>query len=85
MVKSTVPDEEFDQPDEQLPRLSAEGKLAEPARIAIERQKAMGLAITFLRDDLVITQYPDGREEIIGRFARRPDWTPTHTLAGNNG
>lgn len=70
--------EDLDSLEAQLPRLAAEGKLKDAARGAIERQRAKGIAITFLRGDLIITQYADGREEVIATLARRAEWSPRH-------
>ena len=72
--------EDPDSLEAQLPRLAAEGKLDGAARAAIERQKAKGLAISFLRGSSIIKQYPDGREEVLGTLAKESDWTPSHTL-----
>ena len=71
--------------DERLSRAIAEGRVAEAARVAIERQKAKGVGVTFLRGDAIVTQYSDGREIILGTLARRPHWTPRHTLVEKNG
>lgn len=72
--------EDPDSLEAQLPRLAAEGKLEGAAREAIERQKAKGLAITFLRGSSIIKQYPDGSEEVLGTLAKDSEWTPSHTL-----
>jgi hypothetical protein len=76
--------EDADAVDAQLSRAIAEGRVAEAARTAIERQKGKGMGVTFLRGDMIVTQYPDGREEILGTLAHRPHWTPRHTLASKN-
>lgn len=78
-------DEDPNSLEEQILRLAAEGKIEAAAADAIRRQKAKGLPITFLRGDAIIKQYADGREEVLGIIARRPHWTPRHTLATNNG
>jgi hypothetical protein len=70
--------EDPDSLEAQRPHLVREGKLEDAARRAIEQQRARGIAITFLRGDLILTQYPDGREEVIATLARRPEWTPRH-------
>jgi hypothetical protein len=72
--------DDADAVDAQLSRAMADGRLAEAARGAIERQKAKGMAMTFLRGDTVVMQHADGREDILGTIARRPHWTPQHTL-----
>ena len=77
--------EEGDSLEARLPELIAQGKLEEPARAAVERQRAMGLSVTLLRGDAVIKQYPDGREELLATLARGDQWTPRHTLAAKNG
>lgn len=66
--------------DSLLFRAIAEGRLAEAGLAAIARQKAKGMTVTFLRGDAVVVQHPDGHEEILGTIARRPDWTPRHSL-----
>jgi hypothetical protein len=76
--------EDADSVDAQLSRAIADGRVADAARAAIERQKAKGLAVTFLRGDTIVTQYPDGREEVLGTLARRPHWTPRHALASKS-
>lgn len=88
MVRSSEIRAQHDDPDsleEQILRLATEGKIEAAAAVAIRRQQAKGLPITFLRGDAIIKQYPDGREEVLGILARRPHWTPRHTLATNNG
>jgi hypothetical protein len=55
----------------QLHQLVAEGKLEEAARIAIQRQVSKGFAITFLRGNVVVKQFPDGREEILATLVDR--------------
>lgn len=52
-------------------KLALGGKLAKAGRDAIRRQRAKGLAVTFKRGQEIIKQYPDGREEILGRVAPR--------------
>lgn len=77
-----LPDsEEPNSLEAEVPRLWAEGKLNEVAHAGITRQKANGLAVTFLSEDSIVRQHPDGREEVIATLARRPEWTPSHTLA----
>ena len=77
-IKSRPFVEDPDSLEAQLPRLALEGKLEDAARLAIEQHKVRGIAITFLRGDLILTQYPDGREEVGATLARGPEWAPRH-------
>ena len=72
--------EDANEVDARLYRAIAEGRLAEAGRKAIERQKAKGMTVTFLRGNVVVMQHPDGHEDILGTVARRPHWTPRHSL-----
>lgn len=59
-----------------LPELIASGELKEAAGRAIAIQIASGLPVTFQRDDVVITLYPDGREEVVGHVRGKPYTLP---------
>lgn len=72
--------EEPDSLEARLPELIASGAIAQAARLAIERQLALGLPITFARGQEVIQLYPDGHEEILDTIVPFPEWTPSNTF-----
>jgi hypothetical protein len=50
--------------------MARRGELAKPAQLAIRRLRRKGVPITFRRGRQIITQYADGREEILGEIER---------------
>ena len=50
--------------DEIIAALRQIGK--EAGRRAIAESKALGLAVTFVENDLIIKEYPDGTREVLG-------------------
>lgn len=80
-VKSHPFQEASDSLESQLPRLIADGKLEEAARDPLVRQKAKGLAVTFLRGNKIIKEHPDGREEVIATLVCQERWTPSNATA----
>ena len=52
-------------PDERVKVLKEIGK--EVGRRAIAEDKALGLPITFVENELIIKEYSDGRKEVIGK------------------
>jgi hypothetical protein len=47
--------------------MALRGDFNRPVEEAIRSQRAAGLPIVFLRGTKIIREYPDGKEEVIGR------------------
>jgi len=64
---SLYPEKELEDlsPDEVVNALKAIGK--EAGRRAIAEAKALGLPVTFVENELIVKEFPDGRREIIGK------------------
>ena len=54
-------------PEEMIKALKRISK--ETGRRAVAEAKALGLPITFVENDLIIKEFPDGRREILGKVA----------------
>lgn len=64
---SPHPEQELEDlsPEEVVKALKAIGK--ETGRRAIAEDKALGLPVTFVENDQIIKEFPDGRREVIGK------------------
>ncbi len=49
-------------------KLVKRGELGAIGERAIERLKKKGIAVTFMRGQQIITQHPDGREEVLAEI-----------------
>jgi hypothetical protein len=65
----TEPRGEIEPPDSLEARivgLARSGQLAEAARAAVAKQRALGIPVTVSRGDVIVKEYSDGSTEVVG-------------------
>lgn len=53
-------------------KLAADGTIAAAARQSIQDQRAAGLAITYMKGNLIVKEHADGRTEVVDHLPPAP-------------